>query len=227
MIAQITQAFINYLNSISEVVPLPLFTFIGSIIEEIVAPIPSPLVMFLAGSIAAVRHIPYIYLIFLALVGAVGKTAASYLIYLIADKSEDIVLTKFGKFLGVTHKEVEQIGRHLNKGWKDDVLLFVLRSTPIIPSAPISVVCGLIKLNIKTYLLTTFFGTVVRNLVFLGVSLAGISASESFMTNLENLEIVGYITLGILLLLVFGYIYFQRKKKVIMRKLLGEQDKDD
>lgn len=180
--------------------------------------------MTLAGSIAATRQNGYLYLLFIATTGALGKTIASYVMYVIADKFEDVVLIKFGKFLGVSHKEVERIGKYLNKGWKDDILLTVLRAIPIIPSAPVSIVSGLIKLNMRTFLLSTFIGTILRNLMYLSVGFTGVNATESLIVKLEDFEIVGYIIIGVFVVGGLGYIVLRHKKEALLQKLLGKHD---
>ena len=210
MLSQFTNTLIELLKRISDVLPLPWFTFLGSFIEEIIAPIPSPLVMTLAGSIAATQSHKWAFLGLLAMVGAVGKTIASYILYYLADKGEDIVLTKFGKFLGVTHKQVESIGSRMNKGWKDDLFLLLLRAAPIVPSAPISIICGLIKLNLRTYITSTLAGTFIRNIFYLVVGYMGVNATEAIILKLENFEIFGYVVVVLLLAAIIGYVYFQK-----------------
>jgi len=208
----IISPFIAFLHSIAAVVPLPVFTFLGALIEEIVAPIPSPIVMTLAGSLAATSGGVIGSLVTLAIIGSIGKTIGSYFIYLIADKLEDVVLSKFGKFLGVSHREVEAIGKHLNKGWRDDIVLFLLRAIPIMPTAPVSLVAGLVKLNLRTYLVSTFLGNIVRNLFYLYVGFTSIGALESVNEGLDSIENVGYVLLFALMVIVVGYFYLQRKK---------------
>ena len=212
MLSSIIQPFIDFLHRSAEILPLPWFTFFGALLEEVVAPIPSPLVMTLAGSLAGSSGATWMYLCFIALVGAVGKTLGSYIVYVIADKGEDLVMGKFGKFLGVTSKEVEIIGKHLNKGWQDDVVLFLLRAVPIIPTAPVSLVCGLIKLNLRTYLTSTFFGTLVRNMFYLYLGFTSVNALESLNEGIDSFEKFGYLALLILVAVVMVYIYLQRKK---------------
>lgn len=212
MLSSIIQPFIDFLHRSAEILPLPWFTFFGALLEEVVAPIPSPLVMTLAGSLAASAGSAVTYLGFIALVGAVGKTLGSYFVYVIADKGEDIVMGKFGKFLGVSSKEVEIIGKHLNKGWQDDVVLFLLRAVPIIPTAPVSLVCGLIKLNLRTYLTATFLGTLVRNIFYLYLGFTSVNALESLNEGIDSFEKFGYLALLILVAAVMVYIYLQRKK---------------
>jgi membrane protein DedA with SNARE-associated domain len=224
MLATLTHSLIEYLNSLATVVPLPWFTFLGSFIEEIIAPIPSPLVMTLAGSLAATGNNPWTYLGLMAFVGAIGKTLASSVLYVAADKGEDLILNKFGKFFGVSHKQVESIGNKLNKGWRDDVLIIILRAVPIIPSAPVSIICGLIKLNLRTYITSTFIGTTIRNLFYLGLGYTGVNATESIILQMENYEVVGYIILAFLLLGGFAYFYYQKNKDSIISKLFTPQE---
>lgn len=212
MLSSIIQPFIDFLHRIAEILPLPWFTFFGAFLEEVVAPIPSPLVMTLAGSLAGSAGSAMTYLGFIALVGAIGKTLGSYIVYVIADKAEDLVMGKFGKFMGVSSKEVEIIGKHLNKGWKDDVVLFLLRAIPIIPTAPVSLVCGLIKLNLRTYLTSTFLGTLVRNIFYLYLGYTSVNALESLNEGIDSFEKFGYLTLLVLVAAVMGYIFIQRKK---------------
>lgn len=204
---------IEYLNYISGVVPLPVFTFFGALIEEIIAPIPSPIVMTLAGSLAAASNSTLFYLVLLALTGSIGKTIGAYVIYYISDKAENIVVEKFGKFIGITTKEVERISSKLNSGKRDDLVLFLLRAIPIVPTAPVSVVCGLIKIKLKTYLWTTFLGTLVRNIIYLYLGYTSLNAVENINSEIDSLEKFGYAIVLIIVAIIFFYIYTQKKKQ--------------
>lgn len=211
MLSSLINPLIELLHQLAGVVPLPVFTFVGALIEEIVAPIPSPIVMTLAGSMAASLGSPWTYLGWLALIGAIGKTIGSYVIYLVADKGEDLIMTKFGKYIGITHREVESISKHLNHGWRDEVVIFLLRAIPIMPTAPVSIVCGMIKVRLTTYLSATFFGTLVRNIFYLYLGYTSVGALESLNEGIDSMEKFGYIILLGLIALLFGYIYYQKK----------------
>lgn len=224
MLSQITHSIIESLKNISQLVPLPWFTFLGTFIEEIIAPIPSPLVMTLAGSLAASGGSAGSYLAILAILGSLGKTLASLLLYIVADKGEDIVLHKFGKFFGVSHKQVEEIGNKLNKGWRDDILIIILRAIPVIPSAPVSIICGLIKLNKRTYITSTFIGTTLRNLFYLGLGYTGVNATESIILEMENFEMIGYAILALVVFATTGYLYFQKHKESIISRLFSHPE---
>jgi membrane protein DedA with SNARE-associated domain len=209
----IIDQFTNVLTNIANLVPLPLFTFLGALIEEIIAPIPSPIIMTLAGSLASAANQNWIYLLLLALTGSVGKTIGAYVIYYIADKAEDVVIQKFGKFIGINEQDVEKISQKLNSGTRDDIVLFFLRAIPIIPTAPVSVVCGLIKTNLKTYLYTTFLGTIVRNIFYLYLGFTSLSAIDSINSDIDTFEKIGYGVILVLVGIIFLYIYRLKNKK--------------
>jgi len=200
-----------YMEALANQIPLEIFTFFGTILEEIFAPIPSPFVMTITGSIAQAQGHSMVYLIIVAIIGAAGRVAGTSFLYLIADVAEDIVIGKFGNFLGVSHREIEQIGSRFNGTARDYLTLIFFRSIPVMPSSPISVVCGLIKLNYKVFALGTGIGSVFRNLFFLYIGFTGLAATESFMEGLESAETIAQI--AFVLALVGGFYYFYRKRE--------------
>jgi membrane protein DedA with SNARE-associated domain len=211
MLSQILDFFIQLLHQMAGLFPLPLFVFVGAFVEELIAPIPSPIVMTLAGSLAQSQGRAPVYLLWLAVIGAVGKTLGSYLLYIIVDKGGDWFLDKFGRFVGVSAEEIEQIGRHLNKGWKDDVVLIILRALPIMPTAPVSIVCGLINLDLVTYLRSTLIGTFIRNIIYLYIGYTTLGALESINQGLDGLEIYGYLIFFVLVAAGAVVFYLSRR----------------
>jgi len=214
-----------WLADLSARIPVELFIFFGAFIEEVIAPIPSPLVLTLAGSIAFSQKHALVFLLWLSLVGTVGKTLGAWLVYFIADKLEDVIVGRFGKFIGVAHKDVEGIGKHFKGGWKDYFILFILRALPVIPSAPLSVVCGIIKINLRTYLVATFLGTYVRNLIFLYIGYAGVATYTSLLGGLESIESVVQILVLVGFVGLIVWAYTQRKKGVSFNWFKNKNDK--
>lgn len=212
---QIFNQIVLYLEQSVLVMPLELFIFVGSFIEEVIAPIPSPFILTLSGTIAAAKSMPLIALPYLALIGALGKTLGAWVLYYITDRLEDVILSKYGKFFGVTHKSVENIGKKFGKGWKDFFILLGLRSLPVVPSAPVSIVCGLIKINIKTYLTASFIGTFIRNSLFLYFGYAGVSSYQHIVSGLSDIESKVQLGLFVAVLGFIAYSYYKRYKKPI------------
>ena len=192
--------------------PLPVFTFVGAFIEEIIAPIPSPFVMTLAGSLSEAEGKPLLFLLFLAILGAIGKTIGSLIIYVIADKFEDVITGRFGKFIGVSHKQVAQLSDKLDEGKGEWLALFALRALPVMPTAPISFAAGILQLDKKKYLTSTAAGLVVRNLFYLYLGYSSTNALAQLNNNLDSVETLGYILLLVLVAAVMIYIYKGKRK---------------
>lgn len=216
---------ITWLENLAQQIPLTWFAFIGSFIEELIAPIPSPLVMTSSGSIAASQSWTIVGLLAVAVIGAFGKTIASYFIYVISDKGEDFVVKNLGKYIGVSHKEIEQLGSYLNKGWRDDIVLFLLRAVPIMPTAPVSVICGVIKLNLRTYLVSTFFGNIVRNCFYLYLGYVSLDAVHSLEEGLDSVEKIIQLLMAVVLGVATLWFYKKRQSKGGIDNLLKKIQK--
>jgi len=208
---QLFAELLAYLERLANYVPLEIFTFFGTILEEILAPIPSPFVMTMTGSIARAQGHLLGYLLIVALIGAVGRVVGTTFLYILADFAEDVVIGRFGRFLGVSHREVEKIGSRFNGTARDYLTLIVLRMIPVMPSSPISVVCGLVKLNYKVFAVGTAIGSILRNLFFLWIGFTGLAATESFMEGLESVETV--VQILFVLALIGGFYYYYRKRE--------------
>ena len=176
--------------------------------------------MTLAGSLSAASGAHWLTLVYLAIIGSLAKTVASYVVYVVSDKAEDLVLGKFGKFLGVTHKEVEKLGSQLSGGWKDDLVMLALRAIPIIPTAPVSIISGLLKINLMTFFWTTAVGYAIRNYFYLYLGASSAYALESLNEGLGSVEKIGYLIIFVLLVVLTIFFYKQRQDDNIIAKLL-------
>ncbi len=207
MLAELFSPLNTWLSDLAVRIPLEGFVLFGSFIEEVVAPIPSPFIMTAAGSIAVGQGRPMVALLWIALLAAVGKVAGTYILYLAADKLEDVLLPRFGRFLGITHSQIERIGKHFSGSWKDILVLTFIRSLPILPSAPVSIACGAIKLPLRTYLIGTSAGTVIRNLFYLYLGYAGLTQSKNLLDGVSSVESIVEIlmVIGVACLILWGY----------------------
>ena len=201
----------QWLVDLSDVVSVELFTVFGAFIEEIIAPIPSPIIMMTSGVMVQSQGSPVVYLLWIAFIGAIAKTLASWILYFVADKLEDVFLGKFGKFFGVDHELVESIGSRLNKGLWDYVTIFLLRAIPVVPSAPVSVLAGFFKVDLKAYLVGTFLGTIVRNLIYLYIGFSGVDFFAKYNQGLVSIESYVEITLVALALGVIVWVKMKKK----------------
>ena len=142
------------------------------------------------------------------------------MIYIISDKAEDFIVGKLGKILGVTHNEIERLGKQFDGTGRDYIFLFLLRFVPIVPTSPISIICGIIKIDLKKYLITSFSGYFLRNMIYLYLGYIGYSSiSQGF----DSAESIIKLLLALLIGSVIVYLYFRRNKidavSVIKNKL--------
>lgn len=222
------QILISWLQNLATQIPVAWFVLVGAFIEEIVAPIPSPLVMMLGGSISASQNRTILFVFTLALIGAFSKTVGSAILYIISDKLEDVVINKFGRFLGVSHTDTEGFGKFLSKGKGDDWAIFLMRAFPIMPTAPVSVIAGLIKTDFKAYIKNTFLGLVIRNSIYLYIGFNSVESLESLTQGFDGLEKVGYLILIIIVLVILFWIIKHKKQGSavgIIEKILKKMKK--
>lgn len=207
MLHSVTELAITWAES----VPLPAFIGIGSLVEEVIAPIPSPVILAVSGSIAAAQGYGWFGVAWLLLVATAGKTLGGWILYVIGDKGEDFFLGRFGRAIGLSHHEVESFGERFKGGWKDDLLLFGLRSIPIVPSAPISVLCGVLKIPMRTYLVSTFLGSYVRSALFLLLGYLGADAYQALLGEVETIESILTVVAAVAIGAFLVWCYWRRR----------------
>jgi len=208
-----------FLKALALELPLEQFVLIGSFIEDLLAPIPAPVVMTTAGSAALVQGYTFWGLLLLAFIGSLGKTGGSWILYLIADKGEDILMPRIGKFFHLSHEDVERIGSYFRGSWKDVLILTLLRAIPVVPSLAISLVSGVIKLPLRVYLPGTLIGDTFRLLFFLYVGYGGLASYEMIAAHVANAEVYAEIALAVFILAVLALLYWQRETGGLTRWL--------
>lgn len=175
--------------------PLEWFVLAASFVEEIVSPIPTYAVMITAGSVARVQQDHILWLLLLACLGAVGKTAACLLYYVLARVFEHALVPRFGRYLGVNQQDIEAVGKRLGESPQRHWLLLAMRALPVIPSVPISIVAGLINLELKLFVWTTWLGTAVKNAAYLFIGYFGARTFERMLS--ESNFLTHFFELGI------------------------------
>jgi len=189
-------------RTLSVSVPIEVFVFVGSLVEELISPIPSTLIMGTAGSIANASEHAVVFLFWLSLVGNMGKIIGSVFYYVLGDKLEDVVVRKFGKYLGVTHRQVEGLGKRFSGHWRDGVTLFSLRLLPFMPTTPVSLACGIIRMPMRTFVVATFTGNFIKDFFYLLIGYMGLAAIRELFHRAAGIRY--YVDIAIF----FGFVFF-------------------
>ena len=208
MFIYLEQIIISY----AEHMPLTIFAFVASFFEELIPPIPSPSIVITTGSLALIQDYTIYGLIVLAIVGSLGKTIGASAIYYLSDKAEDLLAGKIYKFIGVTHEKIESFGARLGKGSRDYIILIILRALPIIPSTIISIGSGLLKIDFKLFIISTFVGSIIRDFLYIYLGYIGTNLAISFIKNTANIESSIQIFVVLIVILSLGYLYDKRRK---------------
>ena len=205
---------ILYLESILMVYG-PLGVLIASIVEEIIAPIPSTLVIMGTSFIVlkgAVISPDTIFKLFLNIVlpASIGVTIGSLFVYGISYFAGKPFLERGGKYFGISWEDIEKTEKKFEESRSDEFLLFMVRAVPIIPSVAISAFCGFIRFDIKKYLIITFIGTLVR--AFL-LGFIGWQFGSMYQTAADEISYLEEISLTVIITVFVLYIIYKKKLK--------------
>ena len=135
---------------------LYLGVFLAALIETIIPPIPTMAVFPTAGYIASQNGLGIPEIILLGIVGGLGASIGSSIIYFIALKLGRTALLRYLKKVRVSETKLERVEKWFEK-YGDKAVLFG-RMVPVFREM-ISVPAGLLKMSIKKFLAYTILGS--------------------------------------------------------------------
>jgi membrane protein DedA with SNARE-associated domain len=191
----------------------PWSVFIGVIIESVIVPIPSPLIIMGAGFVLISAELTFSealmpVLLQIVLPGAIASTLGAYIGYGIGYFGGKPLVDRWKGFLGFSWSDVEAMEHRFRAG-QVNTTIFLLRALPIFPLSVISAGAGLLRLPIKQFSLWTFYGATPRCLLlgYLGWGLG--DAYRGIALGLDRAEAVVSI---LLIVAIFAVIVWLRAK---------------
>ena len=150
--------------------------FLAALIETVIPPIPTMAVFPTAGFIASQNGLGLLELFFLGILGGLGASVGSTIIYLIALKLGRTALLKYLKHVKVSEKKLLRVEEWFQK-YGDKAVLFG-RMVPVFREM-ISIPAGLLKMKLPKFLAYTILGSCgwSMTLIFIGYYF-GIAAIE-------------------------------------------------
>ena len=135
---------------------LYLGVFLAALIETIIPPIPTMEVFPTAGYIASQNGLGIPEIILLGIVGGLGASIGSSVIYFIALKLGRTALLRYLKKVRVSESKLDRVEKWFEK-YGDKAVLFG-RMVPVFREM-ISVPAGLLKMSIKKFMIYTVLGS--------------------------------------------------------------------
>ena len=212
MISEITQWIMELMRTHGQ-----LSVFIGVMIEQIIVPIPSPLIIMGAGAILILPglSIPSAFLQILWIIvlpGSIASTLGSYIGYMISFYGGKALVLRFQRFLDVDWDQIERLEKRF-QGKKEALSIFLSRAIPVFPISLVSIFAGLLRIPIKPFTIYTFLGSIFRCL-FLSFFGWWIGATyEKAATRLDSVETIVSIVMLIGMFMAFGYLYYKFRRK--------------
>ena len=194
-----------------------LAVFIGVMIEQIIVPIPSPVIIMGAGAILVAPEIsiPNAFLQILWIIvlpGTFASTLGSFIGYTISYYGGKALVVRFQGFLGVDWDEIGNLEKRF-QGRKEALSIFLARAIPVFPISLVSIFAGLLRIPVKPFTLYTFLGSIFRCffLAFVGWWIG--STYEKVATRLDSAETVISIIMLVAMVGILGYLYLKLRKK--------------
>jgi membrane protein DedA with SNARE-associated domain len=193
-----------------------LSVFIGVMIEQVIVPIPSPVIIMGAGAILILPglSIPNAFLQILwviVLPGTIASTLGSYIGYTISYYGGKALVVRFQRFLDVDWDQIERLERRF-QGKREALSIFLSRAIPVFPISLVSIFAGLLRIPIRPFTIYTFLGSIFR-CFFLGFFGWWIGATyEKVASRLNSLETIVSIAMLIGMGVAFAYLYYKFRK---------------
>lgn len=191
----------------------PWSVFVGVIIESVIVPIPSPLIIMGAGFVLISADLSFFQALLpivlqIVLPGSVASTLGAYIGYGIGYFGGKPMVDRWERFLGFRWNDVAAMERRFQSG-RINTSIFFLRALPIFPLSVISAAAGLLRLPLRQFSLWTFYGTIPRCL-FLGY--LGWGLGETYQGIAKGIDKAEGIVSGILILAIIGAILWLRAR---------------
>ncbi len=190
----------------------PLAIFLGGLIEQVIVPIPSPLITMAGGFLLVPQEISLInaakgVVLQIALPYTIAATLGLGIVYFIAYFGGKPLIDKFEGWLGFSWHNIEQLQERFRGNWWDEVLIVLLRAIPVMPISLVSGVAGAIRFPIPQFYLFSMIGIFLRSLILGFIGWQTGEAYKALAGGVDQVE--SYVTVAMVIiiagLLLWGY----------------------
>lgn len=181
-----------------------LGVFIGLVLDSAGIPIPSELILGLAGSLAKTG---VFNLWLLIIVGTIAQVLGAYLSYLVGRYGGEPLIRKYGKYLLISSHDLNRAIRWFEK--RGDRAVFISRLVPVIRTY-IGFSAGIFKMKLSKFIKYTLFGSLIWSTVFV---IGGYLLNDSLRKLYKYLHYVDYVIIIVVIFYTVRFFYRKLKKK--------------
>lgn len=179
----------DFVRLVQEVVLDPKFSsalplFFISFINELIGILPFSLV--LAGQLFFVENSINLAMLakLLAFVAApigIGGAIGVLPLYALSYFGGKPLIEKYHKYLHFNWSDVEKVSQKFQGRWYDEVIFLMLRTVPVLPSFPVTIAAGILRMRFMPYFVLTSVGFILRMMITLLLIGVGVESLAQIM----------------------------------------------
>ncbi len=187
--------------------------FLVMVIEGVLTPIPSALILPFAGLLAQEGGLNFVLVILVAASGATVGSTGAYLIGLYLGRP---FLVRYGKYIRIEERHIDMVDRWFGR-WGSWAVLLANSFTGF--RSVIAFPAGIARMSLKSFIPFTFIGATVWTTILVSLGYFLGSAAFEFAESLESFDV---IVLAGLAAFLIGYFLFRRWRKGQAKRIAAE-----
>ena len=190
--------------------------FLANMAEEIIAPIPSSIIIlgssffFLGGKAINIDSILTL-IFYISIPTSLGVTTGSLFIYGFCYYIGKPFIDKWGKYLGIKWGDIEKTEKKFEKGSRDELILYITRALPIVPSVAIGAFCGIVRYDLKKYIIITLCGGFTKATI---IGFIGWQFGNFYLEIAGQISFLEEIFIIVSLIGILAYILYNKRKSI-------------
>jgi membrane protein DedA with SNARE-associated domain len=144
--------------------------FISSFLNDLIGIFPFAIalagqLLFLKGAFSVALAAKL--LVFVAVPIGIGSAFGSIPLYAASYFGGKPTINKFQRVLRFKWEDVEKVNQRFKGTWYDDAIFLLLRCTPVLPSFPLDVAGGVLRMGFWPFFVLTAVGSIIRMMITL------------------------------------------------------------
>jgi len=204
------------LNSILAMVKThgPISMFIGGIVEQIIVPIPSPIITMSGGVFLVSKQDNFFKILWqivsqVSLPYSIGAVIGTGLVFYITYFGGRPLIDKFGKYIGISWKLIEKVRADFQKTIADELFILIAVIIPVVPVSLISAFSGGFRFKPAKFFPIMFLALIIRAII---LGFIGYNLGEAFTGIAYGMDKIESILTVIGAFLILGFLYLKREK---------------